>query len=218
MVHFTNIVFNKFNRNFGFIRLIQSRSNSAGCTSYNQSNCVKSKITTSIQKGIHTWNYNEVIGGNVIRGEKGDFDFSGFYEDFNLNSHATFYQSWTKLKENNWIDSDTDSIITILNFYNINHDLVITLNVLHEFVEGNFKPKATVSLFDLTPITDLNLYFSIILSLVNLFSLFTVLRKRNYVQANYRKDHGKPILKRFSEYMSNRFRQPDLFEVVSNTY
>jgi hypothetical protein len=198
--------------------MIQSRTvSTTNCTKLDQNNtgCKRSKFTSNIVKGIHTWNYNQAEGGSVIRGEKADYDSSGYYEDFNVNSHTSFYQSWTKLSESNWIDSDTAGVITIINFYNIHHDLVITISILHELIEGRFKPKAQVSLFDLTPITDYNLYFAIIFSFVNLFSLFTVIRKRSYIASGYRNDQRRPILQRFKEYMSSRFRQPDVFELVS---
>jgi hypothetical protein len=172
-------------------------------------------MTSKYTKDKYTWEYSQMKGSKIISGNIYDFDYSGYYEDFNLNSHTSFYQSWTKLKENNWIDDDTIGLITILNYYNINHDLVITLSVLHELVEGKFEAKASVSLFDLTFLTDLNLYFSIILSFVNLFSLFTVLKKRAFNKVYSGKNQGKPLYDKIKEYIQSHFRKPDIFEIVS---
>jgi hypothetical protein len=211
------LAFNKFNKNFGFIRLIQIRSNPINCAEIdvNSKSCERKLMTTKYTKDIYSWEYRQMKGSKPISGSRFEFDFSGYYEDFNLNSHSSFYQSWIKLNDSNWIDKDTVGLITILNYYNINHDLVISLNILHELIEGQFKAKAQVSLFDLTPLTDINLYFSIILSLVNLFSLFTVLKKRTVIKVYSRKDQGKPAFQKLKEYIESHFRQPDVFETVS---
>jgi hypothetical protein len=217
MVNFLNLAYNKFNKNFGFIRLIQTKSTSMNCTQYrvNNTSCIRTKLTSKLNIGKYTWDYNEKTGSKKISGNKNDFDYSGYYEDFNLNSHTAFYRSWSKLKESNWIDKNTLGVITVINYYNINHDLIITLSILHELIEGKFKPKSDVSLFDLTPLTDIYLYFAIILSLVNLFSLFTVLKRRNIIKVHSRQDQSKPALQKLKEYIESHFRQPDIFETVS---
>lgn len=181
----------------------------------NNAACERTPMTSKYTKDKFSWEYSHMKGSRIISGNKYDFDYSGYYEDFNLNSHTSFYQSWTKLKDNNWIDNDTIGLITVLNYYNINHDLVITLSILHELIEGKFQAKATVSLFDLTFLSDLNLYFSLILSLVNLFSLFTVLKKRTFAKVYSRKDQGKPTYEKIKEYIQSHFRKPDIFETVS---
>jgi hypothetical protein len=197
--------------------LIQTKNNPADCNEFRVNNtlCTRTKLKTKLTLGKFSWVYNNSTNSKIIRGSTNDFDDSGYYEDFNLNSHTSFYQSWTKLNQSNFIDQNTIGVITVINYYNINHDLIVTLNVLHELIEGNFRPTVSVNLFDLTPLNDVYLYFSIILSLINLFSLFTVLKKKSNDKIYTRKDQGKPALQKFKEYMETHFRQPDIFETVS---
>jgi hypothetical protein len=196
------------------IRLIQTRANICNVTERINTYCDFSIITTDYERDGNIYEYNDRTGSKKILGSKLYYDNSGYYEDFNLNIHINFYDNADKLKKIKWIDEETLSLITVINFYNINHDLLLIMRILHERIESDFVPRSDHLLVDITPKLDIALIFSIIFSFLNLLALFLVLKKKEENNNYKRETTDIPIHKKIKLFFESNFKRPDAFEVI----
>ena len=196
------------------IRLIQKRADSCNLRERINTICESILETSDYSRGGILYKYDYRSGSKKILGSKLYYDNSGYYEDFNTNIPYNFYENVDKLRRINWIDDKTISLITLINFYNINHDLVLIMRVLHEKIESDFVPKSDYMLVDITPRFDLALVFSIIFSFFNLVALFLVLKKK--VDNNKIKRNKTEIsfFKKITLFLETNFKRPDIFETL----
>jgi hypothetical protein len=210
--------FNKFNKNFNFVRLIQIRTTpTKDCDDYVKlanNTCLKTLHTTTYTKGSYSWEFVPNIDGRKIIGTLMDYDNSGFPVDFNVFNMKTFYTTLDDLKGSGFIDENTLAIITLVNFYNINHDLLLNVRVVHERVNNFFFPIVNYNIIDMDPTFDNYLIASIILSILTLLSMLNEWKK-HIPDPVSKKDVEATGLNSLIRFYNRNFRKPNFFEIIS---
>jgi hypothetical protein len=212
--------FNRFNKNFNYLRIVQVRAEetSTNCTDYKTlhtaGSCLRRVKTTKYTKGDYEWDYVPNTEGKKMIGTLMDYDNSGFFVDLTLVNHKLFYEALDELKETNWVDSNTIAIITLVNFYNINHDLLVNVRAVHEKIENHFFPLVDYNLIDMDANTDGYLISAIVLSILTLISMLNEWKKHNPDPVK-KADIEATGLKSLMRFYKRNFRSPNLFEIIS---
>jgi hypothetical protein len=144
-----------------------------------------------------------------------EYDNSGFNIDLNLVNFKLFYEALDDIKVANWIDNNTVALITLINFYNIHHNLLLNVRVLHEKIENYFFPIVDYNLIEMNINVDGYLIAALILSILTLLSMLNEWKKDNPDPVS-KIDIESTGLKALSRFYNRNFRKPNLFEIISN--
>ncbi len=118
----------------------------------------------------------------------------------------------------------------VINFYNINFDLFLTMRVLYENMQDYFIGFIDFSMIDITPKTDPYLVVSIVFSFFCVFcllySLTVTTEKKNESEMENRgiqkniefSERLKQVFCFICNVMEKHFRCPNFFEAISNIY
>jgi hypothetical protein len=204
------------------LRIVQVRTEetSQNCTNYKTlatNNCLKQIKTSTYIKDEYEWDYQPNTDGKKVIGTLMDYDNSGFVIDLNLFNEKSFYETLDDLINSNWVDSNTVAIITLINFYNINHDLLLNVRSVHERIEENFFPIVDYNLVDMDPNFDSYLIAAIILSIFTLISMLNEWKKHNPDPVK-KADIEASGFKALMRFYKRNFRSPNLFEIISKYY
>lgn len=233
--------FQTSNHNMGFIKLVQTRYNSTSCNfnrfTYNSSDtyCLDPSNMDKNPFMNYTYNQDNSTSKNLLEGIYQDYDNSGYNITIQLNTITSFYNIMNNLiavrlliKKINWVDYKTKSFMMIMNFYNVNFDLFMTVRVLFENMQDYFIGYVDFGLTDITPTSDIYYILSIVFSFFNVVSLINSLITKNEKKLESDKDNSKLIQKELDlshkmqavfcfvcNFMRKNFRCPNFFEAIS---
>ena len=229
------LVFNQVNRVIYSLRLTQLRLlDSTKCnftridsSTLNFNTCtLKNTDFKPWKNGDNIYNYTQDYNKELIIGERGIYDNSGYSADIATSKSLGYYENFNNLIYLNWIDSKTNSILLTMNYYNPIHDLFLTVRVLYEKIDSRLKQtNIDYGITDLTPVFNYYLILSIICgSIVILLMMLSLKLPSDQIQENRK----ITIKKRMSflarikffftsiiDYFQNNYRKPDFFEAVS---
>ncbi len=229
------LVFNQVNRVIYSLRFTQQRLlDSTKCnftridsSTLNFNTCTLQNTDIKPWKnGDNIYNYTQDYNKELIIGERGIYDNSGYSADIATSKSRDYYEYFNNLIYLNWIDSKTNSILLTMNYYNPIHDLFLTVRVLYEKIDSRLKQtNIDYGITDLTPVFNYYLILSIISgSIVILLMMLSLKLPSDQIQENRK----ITIKKRMSflarikffftsiiDYFQNNYRKPDFFEAVS---
>lgn len=218
------------NKQLYYIRLIQTRSSAnLNCTNdritFNTSALCLGRydpIQTAMTFANQTYPYTRKENSKEIFGIFQSYDNSGFIEDVPIQDYTQFYTKMNELIANNWIDSNTMSIIVISNLYNINLDLIMIVRLLYENLNNKFHYTKDFQIFDKSMQQQGSMWISLVFSLVCIILMIRTLRNEvqkeiPYLIMNHRNRWEKFIYqtKIWIKNTKLNYRLPDIFEAIS---
>ena len=98
------------------------------------------KLTSSIYVGTEAWRsyHSSTDFKNSFAGKFGEYDTSGYVQEFEQENYEDFQSEFKKMIDNNWIAESTRVIFISANLYQPTYDLWVIVAIVIEFSTNSF--------------------------------------------------------------------------------